>query len=122
MIEQTLLIIKPDAVDRRLVGEILHWVESCGFKILKRTRIKISKQKAQKLYEFHKGKDFYGRLVDCISSGESMVALLEREDAIDRLRVLILLIRNKWSVSQMRNSVHASDSLESFQHEVKIFF
>lgn len=122
MIEQTLLIIKPDAMERRLAGEILHWVESCGFRVLKKDRLKLSREKAQKLYKVHKEKSFYSRLVTYISSGESMPILLESEDAISRLRSLILLIRSKWAVSQMRNSVHASDSLESFQHEVKIFF
>jgi len=131
-IETTLLIIKPDAVRRHLIGEILRFVEKERFVILNLKMLKISKQKAYKLYEAHKGKDFYEDLVNFIS-GEPIVAiLLEAGNAVARLRSVIgqtnpklanpKTIRGKFGTSIRENAVHAPDSRESATREIALFF
>src|SRR5574341_2669515 len=87
--EKSLLIIKPDAVKRNLVGKILAQVEEAGFKILDLKMLKIRKAKAQKFYGVHNGKPFYKELVNYISSGTIVPILLEKENAIADLRELI---------------------------------
>jgi len=130
--EKTLLIIKPDAVRRHLIGEILRFVEKEGFVILGLKMLRISKERAYKLYEVHKGKHFYEDLVNFISGGPIVVALLEAENAVARLRNVIgetnpqkaapETIRGKFGNSLRENAVHAPDSKESATQEIALFF
>ncbi len=130
--EKSLLIIKPDAVKRNLVGKILAQVEEAGFKILDLKMLKIKKTKAQKFYGIHNGKPFYKELVNYISSGTIVPILLEKENAIADLRELIgntdpskaspNTIRRNFALSITQNSVHASDSKKTFEFEKKFFF
>lgn len=130
--ERSLLILKPDAVKRNLVGKILTQVEEAGFKILDLKMLKIKKEHAQKFYGVHNGKPFYKELVNYISSGTVVPILLEKENAIADLRVLIgntdpakaapHTIRRNFALSITENSVHASDSKKTFEFESKFFF
>ena len=130
--ERSLLILKPDAVKRNLVGKILAQVEEAGFKILDLKMLKIKKEQAKKFYGVHNGKPFYKELVNYISSGSIVPILLEKENAIADLRVLIGntdpakaepdTIRKNFALSITENSVHASDSKKSFDFESKFFF
>lgn len=130
--ERSLLILKPDAVKRNLVGKILTQVEEAGFKILDLKMLKIKKEQAKRFYGVHNGKPFYKELVNYISSGTIVPILLEKENAIADLRVLIGntdpakaapdTIRKNFALSITENSVHASDSKKSFDFESKFFF
>ncbi len=130
--ERSLLILKPDAVKRNLVGKILAQIEEAGFKILDLRMLKIKKEQAKKFYGIHNGKPFYKELVNYISSGSIVPILLEKENAIADLRVLIGntdpakaapdTIRKNFALSITENSVHASDSKKSFDFESKFFF
>ena len=130
--ERSLLILKPDAVKRNLVGKILTRVEEAGFKILDLKMLKIKKEQAKRFYGVHNGKPFYKELVNYISSGTIVPILLEKENAIADLRVLIgntdpakaepNTIRRNFALSITENSVHASDSKKSFDFESKFFF
>jgi len=130
--ERSLLILKPDAVKRNLVGKILAQIEEAGFKILDLKMLKIKKEQAQKFYGVHNGKPFYKELVNYISSGTIVPILLEKENAIADLRVLIgntdpakaepNTIRRNFALSITENSVHASDSKKSFEFESRFFF
>src|SRR4030067_1533205 len=130
--ERSLLIIKPDAVKRNLVGKILAQVENAGFKILDIKLLKIKKEKAQKFYGVHNSKPFYKELVSYISSGSIIPILLEKENAISDLRELIGntdpakaapdTIRRNFALSITENSVHASESKKTFEFESKFFF
>jgi len=130
--ERSLLILKPDAVKRNLVGKILAQVEEAGFKILDLKMLKIKKEQAKKFYGVHNGKPFYKELVNYISSGSIVPILLEKENAIADLRVLIGntdpakaepdTIRKNFALSITENSVHASDSKKSFDFESRFFF
>ena len=130
--ERSLLILKPDAVKRNLVGKILTQVEEAGFKILDLKMLKIKKEQAKRFYGVHNGKPFYKELVNYISSGTIVPILLEKENAIADLRVLIgntdpakaapNTIRKNFALSITENSVHASDSKKSFDFESRFFF
>ncbi len=130
--EKTLLIIKPDAVQRNLIGKIISMCEENGFKVLNIKMERLKKEKAQSFYDVHRGKDFFGVLVDYITSDKIVAVLLEGEDAIQKLRELVGAtdpkkarpgtIRYLFGIDITRNSVHASDSKESFFYEVKHFF
>jgi len=130
--ERSLLILKPDAVQRNLVGKILAQVEEAGFRILDLKMLKIDKKQAQKFYGVHNGKPFYKELVNYISSGSIVPILLEKENAVAHLRTLIgntdpvkaepNTIRKNFALSITENSVHASDSKKSFDFESKFFF
>jgi len=130
--ERSLLILKPDAVKRNLVGKILTQVEEAGFKIMDLKMLKIKKEQAKRFYGVHNGKPFYKELVNYISSGSIVPILLEKENAIPDLRNLIGntdpakaaldTIRRNFALSITENSVHASDSKKSFDFESKFFF
>ncbi len=130
--EKTLLIIKPDAVERNLIGKIISMCEDNGFKILNIKMENITREKAESFYAVHKGKEFFEKLVDYITSGPVVALLLERENAIEMLRELIGstdpkkarpgTVRFLYGIDITKNSVHASDSKESFEYEVKHFF
>lgn len=130
--EKTLLIIKPDAVRRNLIGKIISMCEENGFKVLNIKMEKLTRKKAESFYKVHKGKDFFENLVNYITSGYVVAILLEKEKAIETLRELVGAtdpkkakkgtIRHLFGISITENSVHASDSKESFEYEVKHFF
>ena len=131
-IEQTLSIIKPDAVERNLVDEIKSEFLKNNFKILKEKKIKLEKQEAEKFYQVHQTKPFYNDLCSYLSSGPIIVMVLEKEDAIAGNRKLMGAtdpkkaedgtLRKKHGLSIDKNSVHGSDSLENAKIEIDFFF
>ena len=131
-IEQTLSIIKPDAVERKLEGEIKEMFKNNGFVILKEKKIQIEKNEAEKFYKVHETKPFYNDLCDYLSSGPIVVMVLEKENAILGNRNLMGAtnpkdakegtIRKKYGISIDKNSVHGSDSVENAKIEIDFFF
>ncbi|MHB8895032.1 MAG: nucleoside-diphosphate kinase [Candidatus Geothermincolia bacterium] len=131
-IEQTLLIIKPDGVARGLVGEILTRVERKGYKIEAIQGMVIEKALAEKHYGEHKGKPFYDDLIEYITSGLAVVAIITGENTIENLRVIMGAtdpldatpgsIRGAYATSVTHNLVHGSDSAESAAREIVLFF
>jgi len=132
MVERTLLIIKPDGVHRRLVGEIIARFEKKGLKITAARLIRITLPLAKKLYAVHKGKDFYAKLVKYITSGPVLVMVLQGQKSIQIVRKLMGAtlgsdalpgtIRGDFGISQPPNLVHGSDSAKSAQREISLFF
>lgn len=130
--EKTFLMIKPDAVKRNLIGEILRRVEDAGFRILGLKMDKLSPGKVKRFYQVHKGKSFYEKLVKFVSSGNVVGVLLTRRNAIVKLREVVGAtdpkeakkgtIRRDLATNVTKNAVHASDSLQSFRYEHKFFF
>ena len=131
-IERTLFIVKPDAVQRRLIGRILAHVEERGFRIAEGRLTLLTREQCQEFYSEHVGKPFFNDLVEFMTSGPVMLTCLEREDAVATLRDVIGAtdpaqaapgtIRKLYAESTGRNSVHASDSTASADREVKLFF
>ena len=131
-IEQTLSIIKPDAVERNLDNEIKQMFKSDGFSILKEKKIQIEKSEAEKFYKVHETKPFFNDLCLYLSSGPIVVMVLEKENAVYRNRELMGAtnpidakegtIRKKYGISIDKNSVHGSDSLENAKIEIDFFF
>ena len=130
--EQTLSIIKPDAVERNLDNEIKEMFQNKGFKILKEKKIQIEKSEAEKFYKVHETKPFYNDLCDYLSSGPIVVMVLEKENAVLGNRELMGAtnpkdaeegtIRKKYGISIDKNSVHGSDSVENAKIEIDFFF
>ncbi|NPV79138.1 MAG: nucleoside-diphosphate kinase [Firmicutes bacterium] len=130
--ERTFIIVKPDGVARGLVGAVLERFERRGFKLLRLEVRTIDRTLAEEHYSHLKGKPFFPGLLDAITEGPSVVAVLEREDAIRVARNLIGstdprealpgTIRGDFGGSLPRNVVHASDSRESYEREVRLFF
>ena len=131
-IEQTLSIIKPDAVERNLQDQIKNEFKNNGFEIIKEKKIHISKDEAEKFYKVHESKPFYNDLCTYLSSGPIVVIILERENAVLNNRELMGAtnpkdakegtIRKKYGISIDKNSVHGSDSLENAKIEIEFFF
>ena len=131
-LEQTLSIIKPDAVERKLENEIKEMFKSKGFLILKEKKIQIEKSEAEKFYKVHETKPFYNDLCDYLSSGPIVVMVLEKENAVLGNRELMGAtnpidaeegtIRKKYGISIDKNSVHGSDSIENAKIEIDFFF
>ena len=131
-LEQTLSIIKPDAVERNLENEIKEMFKSKGFLILKEKKIQIEKAEAEKFYKVHETKPFYNDLCDYLSSGPILVMILEKENAVFGNRELMGAtnpkdaeegtIRKKYGISIDKNSVHGSDSVENAKIEIDFFF
>jgi nucleoside-diphosphate kinase len=131
-LERTLVIIKPDGVQRGLIGEITHRLERRGLKIVGMKLMTISNDLAQKHYGVHQGKPFYEGLVQYITSGPVVVLALEGKKAIETVRATVGAtnpaqatpgtIRADLAVEIGRNLIHASDSPESAENEVKLFF
>ena len=130
--EQTLSIIKPDAVERNLSEEIKQEFIKNGFKISKEKKIKLEKSEAEKFYQVHQSKPFYNDLCSYLSSGPIVVMILDRENAILENRKLMGAtdptkaeegtIRKKYGISIDKNSVHGSDSPENAKIEIDFFF
>ena len=131
-IEQTLSIIKPDAVERHLQEEIKNEFKRKGFSIVKEKKIHISKSEAEQFYKVHQTKPFYNDLCTYLSSGPIMVMTLEKENAVIDNRNLMGAtnpkeanegtLRNKYGLSIDKNSVHGSDSVENAKIEIDFFF
>ena len=131
-LEQTLSIIKPDAVERNLDNEIKEIFKSKGFSILKEKKIQIEKNESEKFYKVHETKPFYEDLCAYLSSGPILVMILEKENAVLANRDLMGAtnpkdavegtIRKKYGISIDKNSVHGSDSLENAKIEIDFFF
>ena len=131
-LEQTLSIIKPDAVERNLENEIKEIFKNKGFKIIKEKKIQIEKSEAEKFYKVHETKPFYNDLCTYLSSGPIVVMTLEKENAVIGNRELMGAtnpkdalegtIRKKYGISIDKNSVHGSDSVENARGEIDFFF
>ena len=131
-LEQTLSIIKPDAVERNLIEEIKQDFKKNNFTILKEKKIKLEKQEAEKFYKVHQTKPFYNELCSYLSSGPIVVMVLESENAISKNRQLMGAtdpakaeegtLRKMYGISIDKNSVHGSDSLENARIEIDFFF
>ena len=131
-LEQTLSIIKPDAVERNLDNEIKEIFKNRGFKILKEKKIQIEKSEAEKFYKVHETKPFYNDLCAYLSSGPIVVMVLEKENAVLANRDLMGAtnpkdaadgtIRKKYGISIDKNSVHGSDSIDNAKIEIDFFF
>ena len=131
-LEQTLSIIKPDAVERNLESEIKEMFKNKGFQILKEKKIQIEKSEAEKFYKVHETKPFYNDLCDYLSSGPIVVMVLQKENAVKGNRELMGAtnpkdaedgtIRKKYGISIDKNSVHGSDSVDNAKIEIKFFF
>ena len=131
-IEQTLSIIKPDAVERSLENEIKQMFVKNGFNISKEKKIQIEKSEAEKFYKVHETKPFYNDLCSYLSSGPIIAMILEKENAVADNRKLMGAtnpkdaeegtIRKKYGISIDKNSVHGSDSVENAKIEIDFFF
>jgi len=131
-IEQTLSIIKPDAVERNLQEEIKNEFKKNGFLIVKEKKIHISKIEAEQFYKVHQAKPFYNDLCNYLSSGPIVVMTLEKEKAVLNNRNLMGAtnpkeanegtLRKKYGISIDKNSVHGSDSVENAKIEIDFFF
>ncbi len=131
-IEQTLSIIKPDAVERNLDNEIKEMFKNKNFLIVKEKKIQIEKSEAEKFYKVHETKPFYNDLCTYLSSGPIVVMVLEKENAVLANREFMGAtnpkdagegtIRKKYGISIDKNSVHGSDSIENAKTEIAFFF
>ena len=130
--EQTLSIIKPDAVERKLDNEIKEMFTDKGFKIIKDKKIQVAKAEAEQFYKVHETKPFYNDLCAYLSSGPIVVMVVEKENAVLGNRELMGAtkpedaaegtIRKKYGISIDKNSVHGSDSVENAKIEIDFFF
>ena len=131
-IEQTLSIIKPDAVERNLDNEIKEMFKNKGFQIFKEKKIQIEKSEAEKFYKVHETKPFYNDLCTYLSSAPIVVMVLEKENAVlanrelmgatDPLKAKERTLRQMYGISIDKNSVHGSDSVENAKIEIDFFF
>tara|TARA_Y100000816_G_C25816783_1_gene427439 strand:+ start:29 stop:439 length:411 start_codon:yes stop_codon:yes gene_type:complete len=131
-LEQTLSIIKPDAVERNLENQIKEIFKHKGFKIVKEKKIQIEKSEAESFYKVHETKPFFNDLCEYLSSGPIIVMILEKENAVKNNRELMGAtnpkealegtIRKKYGISIDKNSVHGSDSIENAKLEIDFFF
>ena len=132
MLEQTLSIIKPDAVERDLDNKIKVFFEKNNLKIVKSKKVKVSKEEALEFYKVHQTKPFYDQLCNYLSSGPIVVMILEGENAVSRNRKLMGAtdplkaekgtLRKMYGISIDKNSVHGSDSIKNGKVEIKFFF
>jgi nucleoside-diphosphate kinase len=130
--QKTLAIIKPDAAGKNLIGEIIHRFELAGFKIRAMSMEYLTSARAQGFYKVHEGKPFFNELVNFMTSGPCVPIVLEKENAIDDLRILIGVtdsreaacgtIRQNFGTDIQCNAVHASDSPETARFEIGYFF
>ncbi len=130
--ERTFSIIKPDATKRNLTGKINAVFEDAGLRIVAQRRIRMTREQAEKFYEIHKARPFYGELVDFMTSGPVVVQVLEGEDAVAKHREAMGAtnpaeaaegtVRKLYAESIGENSVHGSDSLENAKIEIAQFF
>ena len=129
---RTLFIVKPDAVERNLIGQILAHVEEAGFKIVAARYTTLKRDQAEIFYAEHKERPFFGELVAYMTSGPVMLTTLEGQGGPLRLREVVGAtdpaqagegtVRKRFGMDKQRNSVHASDSETSADRETKLFF
>ncbi|MGZ5917574.1 MAG: nucleoside-diphosphate kinase [Methyloceanibacter sp.] len=130
--ERTLIIIKPDATERNLTGQITARLEAAGLRVIAQKRVWWKKKDAKKFYEVHKGQPFYKTLVDFMTSGPIVLKVLEGDDAIAKTRDVMGAtspvdaapgtIRKDFGVNIGRNSIHGSDSAETAKKEIAACF
>ena len=131
-LERTLTIIKPDAVRRNAIGDIIEQFEKNGFQILCLKMLEISKHQAEQFYAVHAHKGFFNSLTDFMSSGPIVALALEKENAVADLRKLMGAtnpanaeegtIRKKWATSIEHNAIHGSDAEDTARFELSFFF
>jgi len=131
-LNKTLLILKPDAVERKLVGKILSRVEDTGFRVRRMEMVTLTPERARSFYAEHEGKPFLNDLVSYMTSGPCVPVALESENAVPRLRELLGAtnpkdaaagtIRAEFGVDIQTNTVHGSDSPDSARREIGFFF
>ncbi len=132
MTEQSLFIVKPDAISRNLIGEIISRFERKGFKIVKLKMFEFTKDQAEDFYSDHKEKPFFNDLVSFITSGKIVASVIEGNNVVQTTRLMIGStksfeaapgsIRGDFGLGLTDNIIHASDSIESFEKEVKVVF
>jgi nucleoside-diphosphate kinase len=132
MTERTLAIIKPDAVERRVVGNIIQRIEAEGFQIRAIRRVHLSREQAEGFYAIHRERPFFGSLTSFMSSGAAIVIVLEAVDAIRKWRALMGAtdpakaaagtLRKEFAQSIERNATHGSDAHETAAYEIGYFF
>ncbi|MDI6642768.1 MAG: nucleoside-diphosphate kinase [Candidatus Hodarchaeaceae archaeon] len=132
MKERTFVMIKPDGVKRGLVDEIVSRIHGAGLKVVSKKVLMLNRRTAEKLYEVHRGKEFFERLIVHVIWGESVVMLVEGERAITKMRELAGAtdwrkaaegtIRGDFGTSITENVIHASDSAKSAKRELSLFF
>ena len=132
MIEQTLSIVKPDAVERNLENKIKYFFKEKNLKILKSKKVHITKEEATEFYKVHQTKPFYQKLCNYLSSGPVVVMVLEGEEAVSKNRQIMGAtdplkaekgtLRKMYGLSIDKNSVHGSDSVENAKTEIGFFF
>lgn len=130
--ESTLVLIKPDGVERGFIGEIISRFEKKGFKIVEMKMLQMTKELAEAHYSEHKGRPYYNRLINYITRGSIVAMILEGENAVEITRMMIGktsplealpgTIRGDFALNVTINMVHASDSIENAQIEIKRFF
>lgn len=132
MSERTLAIIKPDAVRRNVVGDIITAITHAGFRIVGMKLVRLTKEQAESFYEVHRGRPFFEELTRFMSSGPVVVMVLEKERAVEEFRALIGAtdpveaapgtIRRRFGTSKGENAIHGSDSPENAVREIAFFF
>jgi nucleoside-diphosphate kinase len=132
MSERTLAIIKPDAVQKRLIGRIIQRIEDAGFQIRAMRRVHLSKPEAEGFYAVHRDRPFFGSLTSFMSSGPAVVLVLETANAISKWRTLMGAtdpakadagtLRKEFAESIERNATHGSDAPETAAFEIGYFF
>lgn len=130
--ERTFVMIKPDGVSRRLIGECIKRLEQRGFKLVAIKMQVLSREKAEEHYREHKGKDFFERLIEFITSGPTVQMVWEGEDAIAQIRNMVGAtnplkaspgtIRGDFALITQNNVIHASDSPQSAEREIGLYF
>jgi nucleoside-diphosphate kinase len=130
--EQTLFLIKPDAIERNLIGKIIARIEETPLRILEMKLVFLSRKKTEEFYAEHKGEEFYDRLINYMADKKVVALKLEGKNAIKTLRNLVgatdpkkaekNTIRADYGLGTPQNSVHASDSVKSAIREIKFFF
>lgn len=132
MTERTLSIIKPDAVERNLIGAIVQMIEATGLEVVAMKMLHLSKKEAEGFYAVHKEKPFFGELTEYMTSGPVVVSVLQGENAIKRYREVMGAtnpanaaegtIRKTYARDLQANSVHGSDAPETAAYEISYFF
>jgi len=132
MIERTLVLVKPDGIERKIMGEIISFYEQKDLNIIELKLVQCSRETAEKHYEEHKGKPYFDELIDYITSGKLCAMIIEGEDAINIVRKIngnkdpnlaeLGSIRGKYADDRTRNLVHASDNFKNAEREICIWF
>lgn len=130
--DRTLAILKPDCVAKGQIGEVISRIQKANFKIIAMRMVKLTKEAASEFYAVHRGKSFYNDLVEFMTSGASVVMVLEKANAVEDFRKLIGAtdpkeaepgtIRREFASNKQENAVHGSDSPENAVREIGFFF